>query len=234
MVQHIQDKKTGKMAGSIGDGKNKVPSAAPKIPAQFPKTPELTEVETIALGLPRPNPYYLSKVEAGQILDVAIGAVQKHPKSATLQDILQAENIDAERMSSSYNNMLANTISEIKEKYIDIAAVEADPRNLLNPDLPKSYEQVLAFDLAAHGDPVGLDDSIYGWVDYDALTHMRTCSIASIYNTKTDYWNEFVDTFADSEEGNKVGVIGSMVCSCGTVQRRIRHEVDYMELVRTF
>ncbi len=104
---------------------------------------------------------------------------------------------------------------------------------MLNPDLPKSYEKALASDLYLNGVPVGLQDSIYGWEDDEATDHMRTCSIAAIYDTKTDSWNEFVDTFAEPDAGRRVGVVGSMVCSCGAVQRHIRHETDFTGLVRT-
>ncbi len=94
MVQHIQDKKTGKMVGSIGKGKTTLPTAAHKTPSPKPKAPELTEVETIALSLPSQNPYPFDKAMIAQALDVAVAAIQKHPKSATLQDILEKENID--------------------------------------------------------------------------------------------------------------------------------------------
>lgn len=33
MAKHIQDKRTGKFAGSIGDGKNNIPTAGPRMPA---------------------------------------------------------------------------------------------------------------------------------------------------------------------------------------------------------
>lgn len=82
------------------------------------------------------------------------------------------------------------------------------------------YERVLARVVIRHGSVVVREDGWYGWSDYNASQHLRSCGVASHGTPHEDTWQEFKGTFYEGDTSiHGVGMPG-VTCNCGTISDR--------------
>ncbi len=129
MVKHIQNKQTGKMAGSIGDGKNKIPTPATVLPTpqtDRPKparTPIIVPESKISLNLHRMKDlgisyeydYYEPSPNASVERDGENGAEYQYFTGLRVEKPVHGDEVLRNIFSLPYSKPIPNDIQELIE-----------------------------------------------------------------------------------------------------------------------
>jgi hypothetical protein len=89
----------------------------------------------------------------------------------------------------------------------------------MSPETQEEYDRALKTALIANGDVVESRPSTYGWKDYDATEHLRSCGGWSERPVEDDAWHEFIDSYEGSAEKHGQSVSG-VTCECGVLGGR--------------
>jgi len=106
--------------------------------------------------------------------------------------------------------------------------------NVLDPEKKELYgafHVALGKMIAAEGSPVQVNESYYGWHDYEMENHVRKCGIASVSNPREHSWGEFNGTFNDDDD-RVHGAEASAQCNCGNFKGKMRVEGELTDLTR--
>ena len=191
---------------------------------------EVNRLENFVLNNPEDfivSPWYADS------LDEAIVEVAKHPKTATLYDIINTNELESLSGSDTYfNTYVANLVKH----RIPVEDIVASERNLLNPPSTArlmsegwkaGYSNAIASYIAEKGFPVRLGSTSYGWEDYDLdRTNLR---VVAVFAYREDYWSNFEGTFTENSDHH--GVTGDAMFSDGT-QRQVRWEGSLSDIMK--
>ncbi len=102
----------------------------------------------------------------------------------------------------------------------------------MSPEIQEEYDRALKAATLDNGLVIDNRPSVYGWADYRASEHMRSCGGVSDSPVEEDDWYEFVGTFADPPNEHKHGMyVSNVSCRCGQLTgRSIRWDADRSEI----
>lgn len=93
------------------------------------------------------------------------------------------------------------------------------------------YERVLARVIIKRGSVVVQTDGWYGWVDYDATTHVSKCGVATHGAPDEDTWYEFKGTFYEGDTSVHGMALSGVTCKCGRItDRSLRWQASVVEV----
>lgn len=92
----------------------------------------------------------------------------------------------------------------------------------MSDEVRAEYEKILATVVIRYGSIIALGATRYGWHDYDATQHIRTCGVQLRGTVDEDAWYEFAGTFVDDMYVQGT-TLHDVSCSCGKLtSRRLR------------
>lgn len=103
----------------------------------------------------------------------------------------------------------------------------------MSPEAEKRYHDLLRRVALKNGDIVRTDPSIYGWLDYSATKHVRSCTLSSIATPEEIVFQEFAGTFATSDYTRHAIEVNDVSCECGTIRdRALRWETTVADALK--
>jgi len=165
-------------------------------------------------------------------VDIVIHMLAQYEKTTPLGVIFASEEInplDASLITDAITIEVATFLH--KYWYENPGLVDSD-LNLLNDKTGEGewqdrYQTALARTVIRLGKLVSVSPSIYGWQDFD--TDLKTNPPVAVLTVKEDRWDEFTDTFADTND-HKHGVMAEVVLKDGS-HRHMRLEGTIRTLV---
>jgi hypothetical protein len=92
----------------------------------------------------------------------------------------------------------------------------------MSPEVRAEYNRALARAAAKNGSFVAPNASFYGWMDWNAYEHMKTCQVVVPDTAKAeeDTWDEFQGTFYEGDTTHTGVVVKGVSCRCGRYTNR--------------
>jgi len=174
--------------------------------------------------------FYILHENERWTVDTAIATLARHHHTATVFDIVKAEELDLR-----FDATLISTISTIHKHWFDVDAVVDSPRNILrNP--PKAddnwkdrYRYDAAKSLIKHGTVMQLQETTFGWQEYLWAEENKDNPVVAVVDVFEDHWSEFTQT--DMDPMYKTGITAEVLFKDGQ-NRRIRKEGTFEEVMR--
>jgi hypothetical protein len=174
--------------------------------------------------------FYILHENERWTVDSAIATLARHHHTATVFDIVKAEELDLR-----YDATLINTIAIIHIHWFDLTAVVDSPRNILRtPPKPDDnwkarYRYDAAKSLIKSGTVMQLQESVFGWEEYLWKEENPDNPVVAVVDVFEDHWSEFTQT--DMDPMSKTGITAEVLFQDGQ-NRRIRKEGTFEEVMR--
>jgi hypothetical protein len=168
------------------------------------------------------------------IVDTVIAALAKAGPEATLYEVAEQNDVEFSYLTSS-DSVFLRILAKLHFLWFKPNNIINSSRNYLNipesNDWKDGYNHELAKFIVSHSKPVVLNESTYGWIDYEFTQEQKMSNpIVAVVKIYEDQWAEFVHTFTGHDL--KVGMTAEVIYQNG-LNRRIRYEGEIGEIIRS-